>query len=210
LESPRVVVAQRVLIVGPAGSGKSTTAAELARRSRLPNVELDALMLGPRWSRADDASFRERVAELATDDEWIVSGNYAGVRDVLWRRAELVLWLDLPKRTVLRRLLWRTVRRVLTREDLGGGNRETLSRVFGRQSIIAWALRSHSALRAEYERAVDVYAGRATVVRCRTASAQRWWLRSARAATASELPHGTRDALVCEPPAARTAGVPRA
>ncbi len=194
-----VLTVTRILIVGPTGAGKTTVAETLARRSGLPSVELDRLVLQPGWTQLSDEEARRRVTVVVAEEAWLLNGNYAAVRDIVWRRAQLVVWLDLPKRTVFRRLLWRTGQRLVRREDLGSGNRETLGRLLSRQSILLWAARSHRPLRAEYERAVDVYGDRLHIVRLRTASAERHWLASTRGATAAELPVGVEHALVCAP-----------
>jgi adenylate kinase family enzyme len=192
-----VEVVTRILIVGPTGAGKSTMAETLGRRSGLPHVELDRLVLGPGWTHMPDDEARRQVAALVTEDTWLVTGNYAAVRDLVWRRAQLVVWLDLPMRTVFRRLLWRTIQRLVRRENLGSGNKESIGRLLSRRSILLWATRSYRPLRAEYERAVEVYGDRLHVVRLRSASAQRQWLASTRAATAPELPGDAKQALVC-------------
>jgi adenylate kinase family enzyme len=193
----QAIVARRMLVVGPPGSGKSTLAGELARRTGLPSIELDELRLAPGWRHVPDDEFRESVSRVASEPEWIMSGNYAGVRDLTWGRADVVVWLDLPLPTVLRRLAGRTIRRLASREDVGSGNRETLGRLLSRQSILLWAYRSHAPLRAEYERSTAVHAGRVVVVRLPSASAQAAWVAQARAARADELPNGAQRALVC-------------
>jgi adenylate kinase family enzyme len=193
---PRTVVARRVLLIGPTGSGKTTVAAVLSRRSGLGRIELDRLLLGPDWSRLPQEEFRARIAECIVGG-WIIDGNYAGVRDMLWSRADVVVWLDLPIHAVLLRLIPRTLVRLVRREDLGGGNREGVGRLLSRQSILWWAVRSHRDLRQEYERAVQVYGERVPVVRLTSAAAQRQWLAWVRKASPDETLPGSREALVC-------------
>src|SRR4029453_11244313 len=158
----------------------------------LRDIELDALRLGPGWRHVPNDTFREAVLRVVSEPEWIISGNYAGVRDLTWGRAGVVVWLDLPLRTGLRRLTWRTVRRLVSREDEASGNRETLQRVLSHQSILLWAWRSHAPLRTEYEHSTNVYRGRVEVARLTSASAQRSWLAAARAADPGELPPGAK------------------
>ena len=191
------VVARRVLIVGPPGAGKSTVGRELSLRTGLPHTELDQLMFDSRWVRVATEAFRGRVAELVENADWVVDGNYAGGRDLLWSRAQIVVWLDLPRGVILRRLLWRTLRRIVRREDVGAGRRESLVRLLSPHSILLWAARSYRPLQIEYERATEVYAGRVKIVRLKSVAAQHRWLASTRAATPQEMPKGATSALVC-------------
>jgi adenylate kinase family enzyme len=147
---------RRVSVVGSTGSGKTTFAAALASRLAVPHVELDALHHGPNWTEVPDELFRVRTAELLAGDGWVADGNYSAVRDIVWARAELVVWLDYPLPLIMYRLTWRTVRRLARREELWNGNRERLStHLFTRDSLFWWAVttyrrrrRSFAALRA--------------------------------------------------------------
>jgi adenylate kinase family enzyme len=188
-------VSRRVLVVGPAGSGKTTVAAELARRAGLPFHQLDHLLLAEEWQQLPAAEARAVVSSLVALETWIIDGNYARVRDLAWRRADLVVWLDLPLLTTLPRLFLRTIRRLLTREDLGSGNQESFRRLLSRKSILVWAARSHARLRAEYERALTVYGNDVCVIRLRSRRALRAWISRTRSAFPSELAGGTGPAL---------------
>jgi adenylate kinase family enzyme len=84
-------------------------------------------------------------------DRWVVDGNYSAVRDIVWARADTVVFLDYPFRLVLRRLLKRTLRRSLYQEELWNGNRETFRQsFFSRDSILVWLLRTYSQKRKKY------------------------------------------------------------
>jgi hypothetical protein len=50
----------------------------------------------------------------------------------------------------MRRVLWRTLRRSLRREELWSGNRESIARALGRDSIVRWAWESFDDRRATY------------------------------------------------------------
>ena len=63
------------------------------------------------------------------------------MRPVVWARADTVVWLDLPRRTVMRQVIARTVRRAVMREVLWNGNREPLSNFLSldpNDNIILW------------------------------------------------------------------------
>ena len=143
--------ARRINVVGTSSVGKSTLAASIAELLRVPHVELDALHWEPNWTEAPREVLRERLRTAIAGDGWVVDGNYAMVRDLVWARAEAVVWLDLPLRTILWRYLRRTLRRVARREELWGGNRERLSmHLFSRDSLLWWILTTYHRRRREY------------------------------------------------------------
>jgi adenylate kinase family enzyme len=146
LQRPR-----RIVVVGTTGSGKTTLAGELARRLALPHVELDALHWEPNWTEAPLERFRQRTDEAIRGDGWVVDGNYSKVRDLVWGRAELLVWLDFPLPVIMGRLVRRIVRRVITQEELWNGNRERLrDHLFTRDSLLLWALQSYRRKRRTY------------------------------------------------------------
>lgn len=131
---------ERVLAVGTSGSGKTTFARRLAAELDQPHVELDFLYWGPNWQARPGAEFRALVSEALDGSRWIVDGNYGVIRDLVWPRATLVVWLNYGVGTIFARLLPRTLRRALAREELWHGNREGLRRsFFSRESILVWA-----------------------------------------------------------------------
>lgn len=170
--------AQRFAVIGTTGCGKTTTARQIAARRRIPQVELDALHWGPNWDSAPLRVFRARVREAVSGSAWVVDGNYSKVRDIVWPRAELLVWLDYPLAVVLRQLLLRTLRRTIWRTELWHGNRESaLEAFFSPESILLWAVRTHRSHRAEYPRLFcqSQYAHLA-VARLRSPGDARAWL----------------------------------
>lgn len=146
---------QRIAIIGTTGSGKSTLAEKLAPLLDAEHVELDALFWTPGWRPVLPELFRHRVEAATSAERWIVAGNYGQVRDLVWGRADTLVWLDYNLPLVLRRLALRTVKRVVTREDLWNtGNRESLRVALGKQSILRYALRTHRTNRTRF--AADV------------------------------------------------------
>ena len=92
---------------GRSGSGKTTVARRLAEQHGLRHVELDALLWGPNWTRAQRDEFRARVEDAISRRCWVADGNYTGkLGDLVLERADLVVWLDLPLPTIAPRL-WR-------------------------------------------------------------------------------------------------------
>src|SRR3954447_546995 len=104
-----VTTPRRICVKGTSGAGKSTFAAELARRLDLPCIELDALFWGPNWTEPDRDVFRACVCETrAAASQGVIDGNYDS------RLGDTVL-------------------------GAAGGNSAAISAVSARASAIAWS-----------------------------------------------------------------------
>lgn len=145
---------RRVSVVGNSGSGKSTLARELAAVLGVPHLELDGVFHQPRWEPLPLDEFQKVVAAWAAEDGWVIDGNYSSrVQPIIWARADTVIWLDPPKRTVMRQVIGRTVRRAVTKRELWNGNREPLANFLSldpERSVISWAWHNHARYRAQY------------------------------------------------------------
>ena len=89
----------------------------------------------------------------------VADGNYPSKGgDLVRARADAIVWLDFPRSAVMRHLVVRTSRRLLLRQQLWNGNRESLRNVLARdpeRSILRWAWTRHEAQRAAYAAQVD-------------------------------------------------------
>ena len=149
----RSAIVRRVSVVGTSGSGKSRLARQLADILGVPHLELDAVHHQPGWEQLATDEVRRIVTARAAAGGWVIDGNYGRVRDLVWARADTVVWLDLPKRTVMRQVVWRTLRRVALRRELWNGNRERWRNFLTwnpEQSVISWAWHKHAPDRAKY------------------------------------------------------------
>jgi adenylate kinase family enzyme len=157
-EDPRIserdtLSVRRVSVVGSSGVGKTTLTRRLAEALDVPHVELDAIFHQPGWTELPVEEFQRLVrAELAADG-WVVDGNYGAVRELVWAAADTVVWLDRSRSTVMRRLVLRSARRALTRQELWNGNREPLTALFRRdprENIVRWSWTHHGESRERY------------------------------------------------------------
>ncbi len=98
---------ERVVIIGPGGAGKSELARSIARRTGLPVVHLDLLFWREGWTPAPRKDALGRLDKAIAGDRWILDGNFleAGGEDRRFNRADTVIFLDLPRRTCLWRVL---------------------------------------------------------------------------------------------------------
>ncbi len=122
---------QRVLIIGCSGSGKSTLSTQLQPILKLPLIHLDRYFWKPNWEAAQDEEWDQRVAEFAAGEEWIIDGNYSRTLDLRLRRADLIIWLDMPRRVCLYRVIKRWIQYYgRTRPDLNEGCPEKIDWAF--------------------------------------------------------------------------------
>lgn len=142
---------RRIVVLGTTGSGKSTLSRQLSDKLGLPIIELDEFMHGSNWTTAPEQEFRAKVDRATSQEAWIVDGNYGLARDLIWDRAEAIVWLNYSFARTFRQLLWRTLRRAWHREVLWNGNRESLVKTFfTRESILWWAIKTHHQKAATY------------------------------------------------------------
>jgi Shikimate kinase len=166
---------RRVAVIGSAsGNGKTTFGRALAAKLEVPFVELDSLVHGAGWVETPDDELRGLVEPLVATEAWVIDGAYQRkLGDLVLRRADTVVWLDLPMRVWFPRLLRRTWRRVRGREQLWNDNRESLRGAFGGpNSLFGYALRMHFARRRRYPRELASF----NTVRLRTPEEVERWL----------------------------------
>ena len=147
------VPGRRISVVGCSGAGKSTLSRQLARQLGYRHIELDALFHQPNWQPLPTEQFQQATRDALHGDGWIAEGNYSAVRPLVRERSDMVIWLDLPRHKVMRQVIWRTLRRLATREELWNGNRERWGNLFKpnpSQSILAWAWTRHPVYRQRY------------------------------------------------------------
>ncbi len=150
-------VGDRIHVIGNSCSGKSTLAAQLAELLDLPLVELDALNWLPGWvglNRHDPDELDRRIRDATGGDRWIVAGSYTDhSQRCFWGRLETLIWLDLPLRILVPRVLARSWRRSRAPEPTWGGNREHfwghLAVWRGEDSLLWWIVTQHGRKRRQ-------------------------------------------------------------
>lgn len=156
------------------GVGKTTLARRVAQVASVAHTEIDALFHGPDWTRRSE--FLDDVRDLVGRDSWVTEWQYADARPLLADRADLLVWLDLPFwTTTFPRVVRRTVRRRLRREEMWNGNIEPPFRTVltDPEHIVRWSVATRHKYRERIPR-LDVDRD-LTVVRLRaTVEVERW------------------------------------
>jgi adenylate kinase family enzyme len=140
----------RIAVIGSSCAGTTTLARSLSQALAVRHTELDVLYWGPNWTPRPPEEFRSAVRAAVEERCWVIDGNYAAVRDLVWGRATTLVWLDYPFALVFSRALWRSFRRIVSREPLFASNRETLRSITERDWIPRWVLRTFWRRRREY------------------------------------------------------------
>ncbi|ULH16353.1 adenylate kinase [Deinococcus sp. KNUC1210] len=169
-------VPSRLIVTGTSGSGKTTFARAIAARLGIPHAEQDAWNHLPNWQEAPLEQFRAAVDAFSAQPTWVMDGNYTKAQDIGWARADTLIWLDYSAPLVFWRLLRRTLRRGLTREELWNGNRESLPEaLFSRGGIMAWFFRTYWRRKREMPEKLAQYPHLRVLRFRRPAEAARWF-----------------------------------
>ena len=87
---------KKVIVIGCPGSGKTTFAEKLHKKTGMPLYYLDAI-----WHKADRThisreEFDTRINEIFAEDEWIIDGNYSRTIEARLKECDTVFLFDLP------------------------------------------------------------------------------------------------------------------
>ncbi|MDI4646923.1 DNA topology modulation protein [Cohnella hashimotonis] len=122
---------ERILIIGSAGSGKSTLSQRLGEQLNLPIIHLDRHYWKPNWIPTPNEEWDQFVIKAADQEQWIMDGNYSRTLNLRLKRADTVIFLDMPTWLCVYRIIKRRIKfHGKTRPDLNEGCPEKLDWVF--------------------------------------------------------------------------------
>lgn len=100
----------RICVLGPSASGKSTLASAIGKRQQLPVVHLDQFchIAGTRSELRSDDEFAELHDAAIGGERWVADGNYSKLLPQRLARATGVILLDISTARSLARYLRRT------------------------------------------------------------------------------------------------------
>ncbi|MCL1800029.1 MAG: alpha/beta fold hydrolase [Promicromonosporaceae bacterium] len=190
---------KRVRVIGSPGSGKSTFARELAVVLRVPDLELDAAFWAPNWQMREMDEGREIVQDWLGEsgaNGWVIDGNWPKYTAGMFDDVDAIVWLDYSRSVVMWRIITRTLKRMITRQELWNGNRERFSNLYSRdpeKNIIVWAWTHFDSYRQRYAELAKLDQ---RVVRLGNPQAAESWLRRTAKTTSADLINYPRDSRV--------------
>jgi hypothetical protein len=163
---------RRIIVIGCSGSGKSTLAPQVAARLALPYLATDGVYWTADWRPTPPGEVRAWADEATSAETWVLDGNFDAEHDLVWARADLAVWLDLPFATTLARVSRRNLGWWIGRQTVWGGARMTLAKAL---TGIRHTLRSYGQKRAAYPALLADFPN-LDVVRLTSPPAVRRWL----------------------------------
>ena len=142
----------RINVIGTSSSGKSTLSKRIARALDIPYIEIDRIYWGPNWTEPSDEEFLPKLEAAIDQPNWVLDGNYSRSNQIKWRNVEIIVWVDLYFARTLYQAVSRAVCRLIDSKELWPetGNRESLRKLFSRDSIVLWTLKSFYKNRRRY------------------------------------------------------------
>lgn len=112
---------ERILIIGNAGSGKTTFAKGLAKKLNLPLVHLDRLYWHGCWEHLSREEFDAALQAELEKPQWVIDGNFNRTLPHRLQYCDTVFFFDLPTVTCVAGITKRVFTNYgKTREDMGG------------------------------------------------------------------------------------------
>ena len=87
---------KKIIVIGCPGSGKTTFAEKLNKRTGLPLFYLDAIWHKPDRTHISREEYDKRLSEIFETDEWIIDGNYKRTVEIRMQKCDTVFVFDLP------------------------------------------------------------------------------------------------------------------
>lgn len=113
---------QRIYIIGGPGSGKTTLGRKVAALVSAPLFELDEIGYeNGAGARRPLPTKLQDIDVIADSDSWIAEGIFLWWTERLAERADVIVWLDVPWRVALWRIVSRHVKASVSGTNKHGG-----------------------------------------------------------------------------------------
>lgn len=167
----------RIMVFGGSGSGKSTLSREIGRRMGVPVVHFDHFYWQAGWVPRPPEKVTELALQAIATEAWVIDGNHSSTMAARAERADLILWMDMPRWLRVGRVLWRVVRFAgRTRLDMASGCPERFSWPFLRDWVLPYDAAGPDSPRARAQSFVAGWQDRRRVVTLRSPAEVRGFL----------------------------------
>ena len=119
--------AQRIVIIGKPGSGKSTFALSLAKKLQLPLLHLDKIFFVENWEYRNYSDFLDEQRSWIDQNNWIIDGNSIQSLWMRYSRATMVVYFNYPTWRCFLRIFKRFLRHNPAIDDMPGGCTKNIS-----------------------------------------------------------------------------------
>ena len=90
--------AERVLVIGCSGGGKTTLSTRIADKFTLDYLSLDRdVRWLPNWTVRDNTEQRQIITDLVQRPRWVFDGTSPSTFDIRLPRTDLVIWMRVPR-----------------------------------------------------------------------------------------------------------------
>lgn len=87
---------KRIMIIGPAGAGKSELSKKINKITKLPLYHLDNIFWNSDKTHLSPEEFDLKLKEILETDEWIIDGNYSRTYEMRIEKADTIIFLNYP------------------------------------------------------------------------------------------------------------------
>mgnify|MGYP000491858470 CR=1 FL=1 len=121
---------KRIHIVGIYGTGKSTLAKKIGKILGNKIYDLDEIKYKRKYDKSRTVKERLKIIkEISNKKTWITEGTWLDYALPLYKKADLIIFLEIPKRTIYKRILTRYIKRRLSKKRYLKDNLKTTKKI---------------------------------------------------------------------------------
>jgi adenylate kinase family enzyme len=124
----------RIIILGPSGTGKTTLCRRLSEKLNIPYLHLDSIYWKKDWQNIDKTTFDRVMKEfLISHRQFVIDGNYSNNNHFQYRLdiASTIIFLDFGTQAALKGIYYRANQyKHQVRSDMAEGCVEGIDQVF--------------------------------------------------------------------------------
>ncbi|MBR9701494.1 AAA family ATPase [Candidatus Pacearchaeota archaeon] len=121
---------KKIHIVGIYGSGKSTLARRLSKKLNIKSYDLDEIKYKRKYDKIRSVKERLKIVkDISNKKTWITEGVWLDYALDLYKKADLVIFLEIPKKILYQRILIRYFKRKFSKTRYKDHNLKTTKNI---------------------------------------------------------------------------------